>query len=194
MGGGMDNAVLSPWHDVGRQRGRRGHLHVSGLAHRAVEGHGLVPDGRGHQCSAPGLPAAARRPSNRRGHFFVAGTVAASKVAYWDGAAWSAMGIGMDQYVIGLAQMPNGDVFAGGGFATVDNLPSPCLARWATPCYANCDCSTTNPTLNVLDFSCFLNKFAAGDPDANCDGSSTAPVLNVLDFGCFLNRFAAGCD
>jgi hypothetical protein len=28
---------------------------------------------------------------------------------------------------------------------------------------------------------------------ANCDGSVTPPVLNVLDFTCFLNRFAAGC-
>jgi hypothetical protein len=60
-------------------------------------------------------------------------------------------------------------------------------------CYANCDNSTVAPVLNVLDFSCFLNKFAAGDPYANCDGSTTAPVLNVLDFACFLNKFAAGC-
>ncbi len=62
-----------------------------------------------------------------------------------------------------------------------------------TACYANCDCSTTSPALNVLDFGCFLNKFAAGSPDANCDGSSSPPILNVLDFGCFLNKFAAGC-
>jgi hypothetical protein len=62
------------------------------------------------------------------------------------------------------------------------------------PCYANCDASTTPPVLNVLDFSCFLNRFAAGDTYANCDGSTTAPVLNVLDFACFLNRFAAGCS
>ena len=61
------------------------------------------------------------------------------------------------------------------------------------PCYANCDGSTTPPALNVLDFGCFLNRFAAGDTYANCDGSTTPPVLNVLDFGCFLNRFAAGC-
>ena len=61
------------------------------------------------------------------------------------------------------------------------------------PCYANCDLSTTSPILNVLDFSCFLNKFAAGDSYANCDNSTTPPVLNVLDFSCFLNRFAAGC-
>ncbi len=64
----------------------------------------------------------------------------------------------------------------------------------ATPCYANCDHSTTIPCLNVLDFSCFLNKFAAQDPVANCDGSTQPPVLNVLDFSCFLNKFAAGCS
>ncbi len=69
-----------------------------------------------------------------------------------------------------------------GGFWTV-----------STVCYANCDNSTIAPVLNVLDFSCFLNKFASGDPYANCDGSTTAPVLNVLDFACFLNKFAAGC-
>jgi hypothetical protein len=61
------------------------------------------------------------------------------------------------------------------------------------PCYPNCDGSTTSPILNVLDFSCFLNKFAAGDSYANCDQSTSDPVLNVLDFSCFLNAFASGC-
>jgi hypothetical protein len=60
-------------------------------------------------------------------------------------------------------------------------------------CYANCDGSTTAPLLNVLDFSCFLNRFAAGDTYADCDLSTAPPTLNVLDFSCFLNRFAAGC-
>jgi hypothetical protein len=63
----------------------------------------------------------------------------------------------------------------------------------ATPCYANCDASTTVPVLNISDFACFLNRFAAGDSYANCDNSTTPPVLNVSDFACFLNRFAAGC-
>ncbi len=63
----------------------------------------------------------------------------------------------------------------------------------AQPCYANCDQSTTAPVLNALDFSCFLNSFAAGNASANCDGSTTAPTLNALDFSCFLNAFAAGC-
>ena len=64
----------------------------------------------------------------------------------------------------------------------------------AAVCYANCDGSTTPPVLNVLDFSCFLNAFAAASPYANCDASTTAPILNVLDFSCFLNKFAAGCS
>ncbi|MBL9032620.1 MAG: immunoglobulin domain-containing protein [Phycisphaerae bacterium] len=61
-------------------------------------------------------------------------------------------------------------------------------------CYPNCDGSTVAPILNVNDFTCFLNKFAANDTYANCDGSTTAPVLNVNDFTCFLNKFAAGCS
>jgi len=58
-------------------------------------------------------------------------------------------------------------------------------------CYANCDGSLG---LNVADFSCFLSKFAAGDPYANCDGSTVLPVLNIADFSCFLTKFAAGCQ
>jgi hypothetical protein len=61
-------------------------------------------------------------------------------------------------------------------------------------CYANCDASTTSPTLNVGDFTCFLQRYAASDPYANCDGSTTAPVLNVGDFTCFLQRYAQGCS
>jgi hypothetical protein len=67
------------------------------------------------------------------------------------------------------------------------------LTPVTTGCYANCDGSTTPPVLNVADFTCFLTKFAAGDPYANCDGSTTPPVLNVADFTCFLTKFAGGC-
>jgi hypothetical protein len=72
--------------------------------------------------------------------------------------------------------------------AQIEGSP-PCPAA----CYANCDGSTLPPALNVLDFNCFLNSFAAGNAYANCDGSTVVPVLNVLDFNCFLNRFSAGC-
>jgi hypothetical protein len=61
-------------------------------------------------------------------------------------------------------------------------------------CYANCDGSTVPPVLNVGDFTCFLQRFAAGESYANCDSSTVPPVLNVGDFTCFLQRFAAGCQ
>ncbi len=67
-------------------------------------------------------------------------------------------------------------------------------ANGATACYANCDGSTAPPVLNTLDFSCFLTKYAAGDPYANCDQSTAPPVINTLDFQCYINQFAAGCD
>jgi hypothetical protein len=60
-------------------------------------------------------------------------------------------------------------------------------------CYANCDGSTAAPILNVNDFACFINRFAAADPLANCDHSTTPPVLNVNDFICYTSQFAAGC-
>jgi hypothetical protein len=63
-----------------------------------------------------------------------------------------------------------------------------------TPCYANCDSSSSSPILNINDFQCFINAFASGDPYANCDGSTAPPILNVNDFQCFLNAFAAGCS
>jgi hypothetical protein len=62
-----------------------------------------------------------------------------------------------------------------------------------TTCYANCDGSTTPPRLNVLDFVCFLSRFAQGDPLANCDGSTTDPRLTIGDFACFMTHFNAGC-
>jgi hypothetical protein len=67
------------------------------------------------------------------------------------------------------------------------------VAALTSPCYPNCDQSTSASTLNVLDFTCFLQEFAAGDAYANCDGSTAAPTLNVLDFTCFLRKYAAGC-
>jgi hypothetical protein len=58
------------------------------------------------------------------------------------------------------------------------------------PCQADCDASGA---LTANDFTCFVNKFAAGDPYANCDGSTADPRLTGNDFLCYLNRFAAGC-
>ncbi len=79
------------------------------------------------------------------------------------------------------------------GDLVVDQADVDAVNAMLGTCYANCDNSTSQPVLNVLDFACFLNRFAANDLYANCDGSTTPPVLNVLDFACFLNQFASGC-
>jgi len=61
-------------------------------------------------------------------------------------------------------------------------------------CYANCDGSTDSPTLSANDFTCFLQKFRAGDAYANCDGSTDTPSLTAADFTCFLTSFRNGCQ
>jgi hypothetical protein len=94
-----------------------------------------------------------------------------------------------------------GGRFYGSGYITlwtyVTSVNWSNAVLWSNPlpavCYANCDLSTSSPLLNVADFTCFLQKFAAADPYANCDNSTTTPVLNVSDFTCFLQKFAAGC-
>ncbi len=63
----------------------------------------------------------------------------------------------------------------------------------ATPCYANCNGNTDAPLLTAADFTCFLNKFRAGDPYANCNGNTDAPLLTAADFTCYLTKFRAGC-
>jgi hypothetical protein len=63
----------------------------------------------------------------------------------------------------------------------------------APSCYPNCDGSTSAPMLDVADFTCFMNRYMAGQPYANCDGSTRPPTLTITDFLCFMRRFASGC-
>jgi hypothetical protein len=92
---------------------------------------------------------------------------------------------------ISNANYANSTPATGSGFAILSATLS---YPGGSTCYANCDTSTTPPVLNVADFTCFLQKFAAADPYANCDNSTTPPTLNVADFTCFLQKFAAGCQ
>jgi hypothetical protein len=77
--------------------------------------------------------------------------------------------------------------------ASFNNVAEPDPYPFLPPCYPNCDLSTTAPSLNVADFTCFLQKYTARDVYANCDNSTATPALNVADFTCFLQKYAAGC-
>jgi cytochrome c peroxidase len=112
--------------------------------------------------------------------------------AHWNLRAGEVTG-GQTLFVQWFVEDPAG---AGGeALSSVVRVPVFCgSAGCPAPCgYANCDGSTSQPYLNVADFSCFLQRFAAGEAYANCDGSALPPVLNVQDFTCFLQRYAAGC-
>jgi hypothetical protein len=111
----------------------------------------------------------------------------------WDGQTWTS-GTGM-----GLSYGAPSNAAYNAAHQQVVSIgllaiyPFVCGTLVYTHTGANCDQSTAPPILNINDFQCFLNKFAAGDPYANCDGSTTPPTLNAADFQCFLNTFATGC-
>ena len=113
-------------------------------------------------------------------------------------AEWYTIDAGGATYLSGgpfslgtTAGQPEPGALSGGAFGLAGGFWMGLIP--GTPCYANCDGSTAPPILNVNDFTCFINHFAAGDTAANCDGSTVPPVLNVNDFACFANAFAAGC-
>jgi hypothetical protein len=67
--------------------------------------------------------------------------------------------------------------------------------RPVPPCYADCDTSTGFEVLDIFDFLCFQNSFAAGAPYAcDCDTPGGGPnQCDIFDFLCFQDRFARGC-
>ncbi len=87
-----------------------------------VEVMALVPNGAG------GLDLYAG------GGFTTAGGLAASRIARWNGAAWSALGAGVNNTVERIAFAPNGtggyDLYVGGQFTTAGGAPANRIAKW----------------------------------------------------------------
>jgi len=57
-------------------------------------------------------------------------------------------------------------------------------------CYADCNGDTL---LDILDFICFQDAFAMGDPYADCNQVTGVGVFDIFDFVCFQDAFYAGC-
>jgi len=64
------------------------------------------------------------------GSFTTAGGVSASRIARWNGTAWSPLGTGMNSTVWALAALPSGDLVAGGQFTNAGGNVSAYFARW----------------------------------------------------------------
>ncbi len=63
------------------------------------------------------------------GNFTFIGTVAASRIAKWNGSAWSALGTGMDNTVNALAADSTGHLYVGGAFTFAGTTLSPFVAQ-----------------------------------------------------------------
>ncbi len=97
----------------------------------------------------------------------------------------------------GLLQWTSGDVITSGGTLIFNNGQSAATFEaiiGGGGCYADCDTSTGPGVLDIFDFLCFGNRFAAGDPYAcDCDTSTGLGVCDIFDFLCFGNEFNNGC-
>jgi hypothetical protein len=64
------------------------------------------------------------------GDFTVAGGVAASNIARWNGSSWSALGSGVDGTVCALAVDLAGNLYVGGRFSSAGGVSTNRVARW----------------------------------------------------------------
>jgi trimeric autotransporter adhesin len=98
-------------------------------------GSGWAPLGAGLDGSVTCITFAANNDLIVGGWFANAGGTPAKGVARWNGSTWLALGTGftltgMPGGVLAVAELPNGDVVAGGVFDTADGAPTNFIARW----------------------------------------------------------------
>ena len=151
------------------------------------------------------------------GSLTTAGGVSAMRIAKWDGAAWSALGSGMDFGVSVLNVFDDGSgpaLYAGGNFETAGGVPVNRIAKWDGSAWSALGSGTNNvvDALGVFDDGSGGGPalYAGGDfttagglsasrvarwgshptacyADCDCSGD-----LDFFDFLCFQNLFAAG--
>jgi probable HAF family extracellular repeat protein len=137
---------------------------------------GSAPASRATSVSADGSLAVGEGPDH---YCLGVGFTAGASVSFLE-AFYEVIGVSADGHVL-VANLLRG---IGGHEAWTSS------GTTAT-CIANCDGSTTAPYLNVADFTCFLQRYAAGDPYVKCDACAVPDFVG--DFTCFLARFYAGC-
>jgi trimeric autotransporter adhesin len=173
-----------------------GGIGASRIAIRSSATGAWAPMGQGLSAGGVNALAVYKGELYAGGGFASSGAAPVYRLARWSGSSWVPVREGLDGPVYALA-VQGGSLHIGGdfnkGYSNAPGAVSPYWIKYTNPVYANCDGSLSMPVLNVNDFTCFLQKYAAGDPYANCDGSTASPVLNVADFSCFLQKFTAGC-
>ncbi|WP_310397721.1 hypothetical protein [Hymenobacter sp.] len=93
------------------------------------------------------------------GNFTQAGGLAASRVARWNGTAWSSLGTGsangmsggINTSVNALAVASNGDLYAGGSFAQAGGIAANNVARWNGTAWSSLGTGPANGVSGVVN-------------------------------------------
>lgn len=98
------------------------------------------------------------------GNFTSIGGNAVTRLAYWNGSAWSGLGIGGPNGLVrAIAVAPNGDVYIGGDFTSVAGTPANRIAKWSASTLSWSALGTgMNGAVNALALGIDGTLFAGG--------------------------------
>lgn len=89
------------------------------------------------------------------GNFIAAGGLPAAGVAQWTGLNWAPLGSGLGgpapAYVHALVVRPNGNLVAGGDFATAGGQPRPWLAQWNGSAWSGLGAGVDGPVYTLAN-------------------------------------------
>jgi hypothetical protein len=134
----------------------------------------------------------------------------ARKVAIYDNGQWVDMSAGIDTSVGGVSALAvhNGELYAGGYFATTSGQPH-AIAKWNGFSWVDLGSAGNPDSVSVIgsmggdlyiggdflraanSYSPYLSKHACACY-VNCDNSTGSPILTGNDFTCFLNNYVLG--
>jgi hypothetical protein len=144
LGTGVNNSVWSLAVDTNGNLYAGGAFTAAGgiIANGIARWNGVAWSALGLGFSGGGyLPGAGALVFDTKGYLYAgggftsAGGVSANRVARWDGSAWSALGSGIGEgdpvaKVNALVFDAQGNLYAGGNFATAGGLPATNIAKW----------------------------------------------------------------
>ncbi len=122
------------------------------------------------------------------GSFFIAGGVAANRIAKWNGTSWSALDSGVSGAVHALTGFDDGSgsgpaLYAAGGFTSAIDSGDSFIARWgcaAAGPVCPWDCGDQNGDVGVVDFLGVLIQWGLVGTSCDLDGEGTG-VSDFLD-------------